>query len=130
MFLLADRHRHQVELGAEAQLGVALRPVVVDAVGLFLHPRLEAEVVGRGEVEALEQVQGRGLVVGGEVLVEDEERLDPGVLEEGVPGGLLDQELFEQMVDRPVVEAQLRSVLLAMFLTMILGLAGILLQVS
>ncbi len=111
-YFLATLHRDEVELGAQAQLGVALGPVVVDAVGLFLHPRLEVEVVGRGEVEALEQVQGRGLVVAGEVLVEDEDRLDPGVLEEGVPGGLLDQQFAQQVVDRPVVEAQLRPVLL------------------
>ena len=36
----------------------------------------------------------------------------PAVLEEGVPARLLDQDLVEQVADRPVVEAQLRPVLL------------------
>jgi hypothetical protein len=34
------------------------------------------------------------------------------MLEEGVPRGLLDQELVEEMLDRPVVKAQLRPVVL------------------
>ena len=50
--------------------------------------------------------------VGREVLVEDQDRPDPAVLEERIPGGLLDQDLVEQMGDRAVVEAQLRPVLL------------------
>ena len=43
---LACPGRHQVEVGAQPQLAVALHPVVVDAVGLALHPRLEVEVLG------------------------------------------------------------------------------------
>ena len=69
-------------------------------------------VIGELELEALEHVAGRALVIVGEVLVEDEYRLDPRVLEEGVPVRLLDHHLVEQVLDRAVVEAKLRTVLL------------------
>ena len=45
--LVAGADGDQVEGGAETQLAVTTRPVVVDAVGLALHPRLEAEVLRR-----------------------------------------------------------------------------------
>ena len=103
---------NQVKRRPESQLAVPPGPVVVDPVRLLLHPRFELEALGRRSGPCAEQVLGAALVVGGEVLVEDEDRLDPGVLEEGVPGGLLDQQLLEQVVDRLVVEAELGAVLL------------------
>jgi hypothetical protein len=80
------RHRRdEIELGAEAQLAVPACPVVVESIGLAFHARLEAEVRWRVEPHALEEIERARLRVGGQVLVEDEDRIEVAVLEEGVP---------------------------------------------
>src|SRR3954471_16881952 len=98
--------RHQVEFGAQPELGVAAGPIIVEAVALALHPRLDLETLPRREPEAGPDAQGAGLVIGGEVLVEDQDRLDPHVLEEGVPARLVAEDLTQQVRDRVEVEAQ------------------------
>ena len=68
----------------------------------LLHPRLErSKSAGGVEPEPLEDVERARRVVGGEVLVEDEDRLDPGVLEEGVPARLRREDLVEQVARSP-----------------------------
>jgi hypothetical protein len=60
---------HQIEIRAEPKLREAAHPVVVDAVRLPSHPRLDVQVRWTLEAESLEDADRARVRIGGEVLV-------------------------------------------------------------
>src|SRR5690606_10739210 len=106
---LVGNRRNQVELGPEPDVTEAAGPAVIDPVGLPFHFRLEVEIIGRLDLQSLQQVASAGLDLRREVLVEDENGLDPRVFEKGVPAGFLLEQLIQQVADRPVMEPDGRS---------------------